>query len=72
MIVKVCPPREIVAVRAAVLLFAATLNVTAPLVVPLAPLVIVTQPALLDAVHPHPETLVVTARLDWPPALGAE
>jgi hypothetical protein len=41
---------------------AATLNATEPLPVPLAPEVIVSQLALLDAVHAHP-LVVVTATL---------
>ena len=53
--VKVCPPAVIVAVREAVLAFAATENATVPLPLPLAPDVTVTHAAELVAVHAQPD-----------------
>jgi hypothetical protein len=55
------PERSVVAV------FAATLNVTVPLSVPEAPLVIVIHAALLTAVHVHP-VAILTETLPLPAA----
>ena len=44
------------------------MNVTVPLPDPLAPLVIVIQPTLLDAVHAQPPGLVTVNELVPPPA----
>ena len=66
-----CPATVSVAFRAALEGFAATEKPTAPLPVPLAPLVTVTQPAPLDAVQPQPPT-AVTATLDAAAALDVE
>lgn len=57
LIVKVCPPAVIVAVRAGPTL-ACTLNETVPLVLPALPPVTVTHGSLLAAVHAHPVTVV--------------
>ena len=57
-IVKVLPPIVSVAARDAVFVLAATLYVTEPLPEPVAPAVMVTQLALLAAVHAHPVAAV--------------
>lgn len=59
---KVWPAMESVAVRWLDVEFAATAYATVPLPLPLAPDVIVSQEALLEAVHEHPVT-AVTATL---------
>ena len=52
---NVAPPTVIVALRACVFVFAAALKLTAPLPLPLAALVIVSQPvSLLAAAQGHP------------------
>jgi hypothetical protein len=63
--VKTCVPTEITAERCALLLDA-TLNVTVPLPLPLAPEVIVTKLSLLVAVQLHPLG-AVTLMLPVPP-----
>ena len=55
-----------VAERAPPVVFAATVKATVPLPVALEPLVIVTHPALLAALHAHPAALV-TPTLPVPP-----
>jgi hypothetical protein len=45
----------------------ATVKVADPLPLPL-PLLIVTQPTLLDALHPHPDGAVTVTDPDPPPA----
>src|SRR4051794_30645245 len=65
--VKACPPTVSVADRVDADVFAAAVKLTVPLPVPLAPAVIVTQPALLADVHEQP-AVVVTATLPEPPA----
>jgi hypothetical protein len=64
--VKLWPAIVSVAVRATVMLFAATLKLTVPLADPLDPAVTVTQLASLVAVHAQP-VIVVTATLPVPP-----
>jgi hypothetical protein len=65
--VKVWPAIVIVPVRDVVAVVAATLNVTVPAPLPLAPPVMVIHAALLTAVHAHP-IVAVTAALPVPPA----
>lgn len=69
MIVTVCPATVSVPLRGLPAGFASTVNATVPLPVPFVPLVIVIQPALLEAVHAH-ALLVVTDAVDEPPAAG--
>jgi hypothetical protein len=64
---NVCPATVSVAERAEVVVFAAAANVTVPLPLPVAPAEIVTQPALLAAVHAQP-AVVVTSTVPDPPA----
>ena len=74
-IVKGCPATSSVPVLAAAVMFAAAVNVTEPLPVPLAPLVTVSHRVLLlTPVHAHPagavtfvEPLPPPAATDWPP-----
>jgi hypothetical protein len=66
--VKVCPPIVSVADLAAPVVAAAE-NFTSPLPFPLDPDVIVSQDALLVAVHAHPDP-VVTATVPEPPEAG--
>ena len=73
---KVCPAIVKVAERADVVVFAAAVKVTVPLPLPVPPAEMVTQPALLVAVHAQPP-VVVTSTVPDPPAaandwLGAE
>ena len=65
--VKALPAIRTVAVRFVVAVFAATLKLTAPLPVPLAPFTIVIQGAPPLTAHTHPP-VVVTATLPGPPA----
>jgi uncharacterized protein YhhL (DUF1145 family) len=65
--VKLRPAIVSVAVRAVVVVFAATLKLTVPFADPLDPAVTVTQLARLVAVHGQP-VIVVTATLPVPPA----
>jgi hypothetical protein len=58
-------------VRGAAIVFTAATNVTFPLAVPLAPLVMVTQDALLVAVQAQPLVVVTEDDLD-PPAAATE
>jgi hypothetical protein len=58
--VNMLPPTVSVPVRDAVVVFAATPNVTEPLPVPLAPALMVIQAALLVAVHAQPVAAVTT------------
>ena len=55
-------------VRDVVVVLAATLNATVPVPEPLAPLVIVIQPTLLEAVHAQPPGLVTVNEPVPPPA----
>lgn len=64
--VNVCPAAVMVALRDEVDEFDVTLNTTVPLPLPDAPPVIVTQFALLAAVHAHPLG-AVTLKLLVPP-----
>ena len=64
--VKLCPAIVNVADRAVVPVFAATLNATEPLPVPLAPLVIVTHVTGLVAVQAQP-VAAVTLTVPVPP-----
>ena len=66
--VKVWPAIVSVPVRA-LPEFDATLKVTVPLPVPLLPDVIVSQPALLAAVHGHPDAADTATELPAPPLL---
>jgi hypothetical protein len=68
--VKVTPPIVSAALRALLVVFAATLKPTLPGPLPVAPLVTVSQAALLAAVHAHPVG-VVTLTLELPPADAA-
>src|SRR5689334_18361747 len=63
----ICPATVNVPARALGAGFGSTVNETVPFPVPLLPLVIVIQPALLVAVHAHP-LLVVTAAVEELPA----
>ena len=63
MTVNVCPPAVIVALRLVPAVFAATLYPIEPLPEPDDPLVIVSQEALLEAVHEHP-VCEVSVRVD--------
>lgn len=65
--VKFLPAIVSVAERVDALVFAAALNLTVPLPVPLDPLTTVAHPAPLVAVHPQP-AVVVTATVPEPPA----
>jgi len=69
--VKVWPATVSVPLRACVEPFVAALKLTVPLPEPLAPLVIVSHPALLVAVHAHP-LVAVTAVDPVPPAPGTD
>ena len=62
------PAMVAVAVRPMVVVFAATLITTLPFPVPLAPLVMVSQAALLAAVHAQLLAVVTLTVLDSPPA----
>jgi hypothetical protein len=64
---KIWPAIVNVPERSAVVVFAATLNVTVPLSVPDAPLVIVIHATLLTAVHEHP-VAIPTETLPFPAA----
>ena len=65
---NVCPPTVSVPVRGLVLALAATLKLTEPLPVPVAPLVTVNHPvSLLTPVHEHPDDAVIVAE-PVPPA----
>jgi len=66
--VNACPPAVMVPVRLLVALLAATVNVTVPLPDPLAPLITVIQPTLLEAVHAQPPGLATVNELVPPPA----
>jgi len=68
---KVWPPIVSVAVLAVVVVLDAAVNPTLPEPEPLAPLVIVTQEALLVAVQLHP-VAVVTITVPLPPAAGSD
>ena len=68
---KLCPAIVNVPVRELVVLFAAALNATGPLPLPLAPLVTVSHDVLLTPVHAHP-TGDVTAVEPVPPPAGTE
>jgi len=69
-IVTVWPATVSVPVREVVPVFAATLYVTVPLPVPLAPAVTVIQDALLVAVHAQPAVAVTVTVADPPLAAG--
>ena len=71
MTVKIWPPTVIVPVRSVVSVLAATLNVIVPLPDPLAAPVMVSQLALLDADHAHPEPVDTLNELE-PPAFGMD
>jgi len=71
LITKVWPPIVSVAVLAVVVVFDAAVNPTLPEPEPLAPLVTVTQEALLVAVQLHP-VAVVTITVPLPPAAGID
>ena len=66
---NVCPAIVNVPVRLSPVLFAAAVKCTEPFPLPLDPLVIVIQLALLDAVHGHPDC-VVTETVAVPPPLS--
>jgi hypothetical protein len=68
---KICPPIVMAPVRAVVLVLAATLKRTVPLVVPLAPLVTWIQLRLLTAVQPHEVPVTVTVTLPVVPVAAA-
>jgi hypothetical protein len=67
--VNVCPAIVNVPVRLLPVLFAATVKLTVPFPVPVDPLVMVIQLALLTAVHAHPDC-VVTETVPVPPAFS--
>jgi hypothetical protein len=67
--VNVCPAIVNVPVRLLPVLFAAAVKWTEPLPLPVDPLVMVIQLALLDAVHVHPDC-VVTETVPFPPSLS--
>jgi len=66
--VNVWPATVAVPVRDVVAVFAAMLIATAPLPLPLAPLVTVTHDALLTAVQEHPARLATATLAVWPAA----
>ena len=66
--VKVWPAMVAVPVRAVVTVLAATDRATVPLPLPLAPLVTVSQDAVLAAVHAQPVGLVTDTLAAWPAA----
>ena len=65
---RASPAIVIVALRLAVVPFAATVNATVPLPLPLAPLVIAIHDAVSEAVHPHPAGAVTENVLAAPDA----
>jgi hypothetical protein len=69
--VNVRPPIMSVLMRDDVLVLAPTVKATVPLPVPVAPAVIVIQPALLVAVHAHPVPAVILT-LPVPPAADTD
>ena len=69
--VKVWPATVSVAVRDAVVVFAAALNVTGPVPLPLVPAVTVTHAAVLAAVHAHPVGAVTVTEPEPPAAVNA-
>ena len=69
--VNVWPPMVSVPLRAFPV-FAAMVNDTLPLLVPLAPAVIVSHDALLTAVHAHPDPAVTATVVPAPAPAGAD
>jgi hypothetical protein len=69
MTVNVCPAIVNVPVRSLPVLFEATVYVTEPLPLPLAPLVIPIQLALLPAVHGQPDCVLTDTGPPAPPSL---
>ena len=69
--VNVLPATVNVAVRVAVVVFAAALNATGPVPLPLAPEVTVSHAALLVAVQPHPVGAVTVTEPAPPAAVSA-
>jgi len=66
-----CPPTDTVATRAVVVVLTATLYDTVPFPLPLAPDVMVSQPALLPAAHAQPVG-AVTFTDPAPPAVASD